>query len=316
MPRTISFAIGAGVLSALLFALVLTSAPEAFLVTPFSMLPLLLIGMSGTATTSAVSAGVGILVFGLFSGGIGWAAIYAATEAVPAYGLSRLALRRRPDVNGRPQFTSAGTLLTAATLYIAVFVIVLHIAFFEGDSGFFLTLKAIIQAGLGATLGRGAAPAEIEQMATEVAVSIPGALASWWLVILLGNLAIAQALLTRWKSLQRPPLWLSRMTLPRWLAGLTAAALLYFFINFLIAPMDSGFLGETFAVIFFIPCFFVGLVCIHYLCRGWPPGPFMLAGVYLILFIVLWPTLIAATILGIAEQWIRLRERLGGPQPV
>jgi len=312
MPRTISFAIGAGVLSALFFALVLTSAPEAFLITPFSMLPLLLIGMSGTATTTALSAIAGIIVFGLISGGIGWAALYAATEAVPAYGLSRLALRRRPDANGRLHYTSAGTLYTVATLYAAAFVIVLHLAFFEADSGFFATLQAIIQAGLGATIGRGAAPAEVQQLAAEIAMGVPGALAGWWLVILLGNLAITQALLTRWKSMQRPPLWLSRMTLPRWLAGLTLAALLYFFI----APSDAGFLGKTFAVILFLPCFFVGLVCIHYLCRGWPPGPFVLAGVYLILFIVLWPTLIAATILGIAEQWIRLRERLGGPQPV
>lgn len=312
MPRTISFAIGAGVLSALFFALVLTSAPEALLITPFSMLPLLLIGMSGTAATGALSAIAGIVVFGLIGGGIGWAALYAATEAVPAYGLSRLALHRRPDANGRLQYTSAGTLYTAATLYAVAFVAVLQFAFFEPDGGFFLTLQALVQLSLGATIGRGVAPAEFQQLVSETAMGVPGVLASWWLVILLGNLAITQALLTRWKSMQRPPLWLSRMTLPRWLAGLSLAALLYFFI----APMDAGFLGKTFAVILFLPCFFVGLVCIHYLCRGWRPGPFVLAGVYLILFIVLWPTLIAATILGIAEQWIRLRERLGGPQPV
>lgn len=312
MPRTISFAIGAGVLSALLFALVLTSRPEAFLVTPFSMLPLLLIGMSGTATTGALSAVAGMIVVGLIGGGLGWAALYAATEAVPAIGLSRLALRQKPDANGRPRFTSAGTLYTAATLYAALFVIVLHLGFFDPNSGFFGTLKAVIQGGLEMTNGNRASPADIERLATEVAMGVPGALAGWWLVILLGNLAIAQALLTRWKSTQRPPLWLSRMTLPRWLAGLGVAALVFS----LIIPDDVGLLGMTFAMVLFVPFFFVGLVCIHYLCRGWPPGPFVLVGVYVVLFIVLWPTLVAATILGIAEQWIRLRERIGGPQPV
>jgi len=312
MPRSISFAIGAGVLSALFFALVLTHEPAAFLVSPFSMLPLLLIGLSGSAATSAVSAGAGILVIGLIGGSIGWAALYAAAEAVPALGLSRLALRRRPDASGRLRFTSAGTLYTTATLYAAAFVVILFLVFSEGESGFFGTMEMLVRDWLTASLAGRAAPIEIQVYAARIAQAMPGALAGWWLVILLGNLSIAQALLTRWKSAQRPPFWLSRMVLPRWLVLLFALALGLG----LLLPEDSGFLGITLAMILFVPFFFVGMVCFHYLCRGWPPGAFVLIGLYFVLFISQWPALVAATILGIAEQWIRLRDRIGGPRPV
>ena len=38
-------------------------------------------------------------------------------------------------------------------------------------------------------------------------------------------------------------------------------------------------------------------------------------GIYLVLIVRVWPALIAA-VLGIAEQWIKLRDRIGGQRPV
>jgi hypothetical protein len=152
----------------------------------------------------------------------------------------------------------------------------------------------------------------LEQYASEIAQAMPGAMAGWWLIILLANLAIAQTLLTRWNRALRPSLWLTRMVPPRWLVLVFGATL----VLGLILPDDAGFLAMTMAMICFVPFFFVGMVCIHYLCKGWPPGPFVLIGIYLVLLFVQWAALLAAAILGIAEQWLRLRERIAGPQPV
>jgi hypothetical protein len=311
MPRTVPIAIGAGILSALVFALFLTGSPLAVLVSPFTMLPLLLIGLSSSLALSGVAAGAGVVVIGLIGGSIGWAALYAAAEAVPALGLSRLALRKRPDASGTPRHLGAGPLFTAAVIYVAALFIVLYLALLGREGGMLGAIQDKIGLGLAAMTQAGSDPEEVAAFAASVAYVVPGFGAAWWLIILLANLAIAQALLTRWGRHQRPALGLARMQLPRWLVVLFALSLAVG----LLAEGDLEFLGWTLSMVFVVPFFFVGMVCIHLLCRGWTPGPFVLIGIYLVLILRGWPALLAA-VLGIAEQWIKLRDRIGGARPV
>ncbi|MGD9538892.1 MAG: DUF2232 domain-containing protein [Alphaproteobacteria bacterium] len=311
MPRTVPIAVGAGVLSALVFALFLTGSPLALLVSPFTMLPLLLVGLSSSLAVSGVAAGVGILVIGLIGGSIGWAALYAAAEAVPALGLSRLALRKRPDASGTPRHLGAGALFTAAVAYMAALFVGLYLTLLGREGGMLGAIQEKIGLSLAAMTQAGSNPEDVAAFAASAAYVVPGFGAAWWLIILLANLAIAQALLTRWGRNQRPPLGLARMELPRWLLALFALCLAVG----LVADGDLEFLGWTLSMIFVVPFFFVGMVCIHLLCRNWMPGPFVLVGIYLVLILRGWPVLLAA-VLGIADQWIKLRDRIGGARPV
>lgn len=311
MPRTVPIAIGAGVLSALIFALFLTGSPLALVVSPFTMLPLLLVGLSNTVLVSGLAAGSGVLVIGLIGGSLSWAALYAAAEAVPALGLSRLALRKRAGPNGAPRFTASGPLFTVAVLYMAALFLVLYVALMGREGGMLGVIGEKIGLGLADMVQQRGSPADVAAFAASAAFIVPGVSAAWWLIILLANLAIAQGLLTRWGRNLRPALELGRMILPRWLVALFGLSV----ILGLVASGDLGFIGWTLGMILVVPFFFIGMVCLHLLCRGWAPGPFVLIGIYLVLILRGWPALIAA-VLGIAEQWIKLRDRIGGQRPV
>ncbi len=311
MPRTFPLAIGAGVLSALIFALFLTGSPLALAVSPFTMLPLLLIGMSSSLLVSGLAATAGVLVIGLIGGSLSWAALYAAAEAVPALGLSRLALRKRTGPSGRPQFTASGPLFTAAVLYMAALFLVLYVALLGREGGMLGLIGEKIGLSLADLVQQRGSNADLAAFAASAAYVVPGFSGAWWLIIVLANLTVAQSLLTRWGCNLRPALELGRMLQPRWLVGLLALVV----ILGLAAEGDLGFIGATLAMILVVPYFFVGMVCLHLLCRGWAPGPFVLIGVYLLLFLRGWPALIAA-ILGLAEQWLKLRDRIGGSRPV
>jgi hypothetical protein len=107
MPRTVPIAIGAGVLSALIFALFLTGSPLAFIISPFTMLPLLLVGLSSSAWVSGVAAVSGVLVMGLIGGALRLAALDAAGRCPPSGRRARL--RRRTDPRAAERFTSAAS---------------------------------------------------------------------------------------------------------------------------------------------------------------------------------------------------------------
>lgn len=310
MPRTIPIAIGAGILSALIFALFLTGSPLALVVSPFTMLPLLLIGLSNSTLISGLAVGSGVLVIGLIGGSVSWAALYAAAEAVPALGLSRLALRKRTGPNGQTRYTGAGPLFTVAMLYMAALFLVLYVTLLGRDGGMVGVIERKIGVGLAEMVERRGSPADLAAFAAAAAYVVPGVSIAWWLIILLANLSVAQGMLTRWGRNLRPALELGRMSLSRWLVP----ALVLAVIVGVIGAGDIGFIGWTLGMILIVPFFFVGMVCMHLLCRGWAPGPFILIGVYLLLILRGWPVLIAA-VLGIAEQWIKLRERIGGRRP-
>jgi hypothetical protein len=58
-----------------------------------------------------------------------------------------------------------------------------------------------------------------------------------------------------------------------------------------------------------IPFFFIGLAVLHSISAAWPGRPILLAGVYLLLILLLWPAAIIA-LLGMTEYWLRIRQRM------
>ncbi|MSO69097.1 MAG: DUF2232 domain-containing protein [Alphaproteobacteria bacterium] len=317
MPRTIPLAIGAGVLSALMFAWFTFDPTLALMISPFTMLPLILIGLSGTALTSGLAAVSAILVVGLVGGSLSVAALYAAAEAIPALGLSRLALRKRVGADGVARFTVAGPLILSAAFYMAALFLVLYVALMGRENGMLGALSGQFSAFLGTLSRPDASPADIATSAETMALLFPGMAAAWWLVIVLLNLSVAERLLAKWGRNLRPALSLGRMYLPRWLVALFGVCSLLG----LVGDGDLSFIGWTLGLIFVVPFMFVGMVCLHALCRNWGPGPLALIGCYLFMIILIVSgygaaPILAVAALGIAEQWIKLRDRIGGPRPV
>ena len=64
-------------------------------------------------------------------------------------------------------------------------------------------------------------------------------------------------------------------------------------------------------LVFSVPYFFMGLAVIHTLSRPWSARTLALAMFYLFLIVFHWPVAVIAA-LGLVEQWVGLRQRIGG----
>lgn len=316
MPRNILPVFGAGILSALILALMLTGSPIALLLAPFTMLPLFLAGLGAGPAMAALAAAVGTsttFLIGIVAGSYILGLMYVIWEALPAFILSRQALARGHGPDAATVWTPAGRIVGLATAYATglLMIFVVWFAFREGGLRGFVEerLTTMFSPAL-EDVPSPEADARLAAFVSEMSYMFPGGLMAWWLIITIVNLGIAQALLAKWGRNLRPTLGLQRMEVPRWIG-------LFMVAGILIGAVASGqisFVGWNVAVICIVPFFYVGLVVLHMLARGWNPGPFFLAGFYLLLLFRGWPALLAAA-LGFADQWAKLRHKLDGAQP-
>lgn len=130
----------------------------------------------------------------------------------------------------------------------------------------------------------------------------------------LGVAAGTQAMLKRANIALRPSPSYIGMVLPRWLAGLLAAALALSWL-----PGAIGSFGLNALVFLSTPFFLLGLTVIHTLSRrSLKPGS-VLSAFYFGLFLVgvliglAIPIMALMVLLGIGEQWLSLRQRLTKP---
>ena len=310
MPARTLLAVGAGIASALLFGTLMTGSPLAIVIMPFSMLPLFLIGLSGGAVPSIIAA-VAATSLVAAMGGLVSAVAYAAAEAVPAVAISGQAVRHRTDRDGRRVWLPVGHLMGYMTGYGALLLVVIFLGFSGFEGGFIGLVERQVTLIFEPMVADGPDAREmLTQFAAQVARLAPGTMAAWWLIITLVSLGIAHSLLRRWGRNLRPTLGLARVETPRWITVALAGGVLLG----LLADGTAGLVGWNLVQVLIVPFVFVGLMVLHMLCRGWGPGPIFLGLFYLVLFVRGWPMFVAAA-LGFAEQWVKLRDKIGGPAP-
>ena len=311
MGRKLVFAVAAGVLSAFVFAPLLSEQMVALLLGPFAMLPLFLAGLGLGVSMQIVSGAVAALISGLLGGYVG-ALTFAATEAVPAILLTQQALARRSGADGQRRWTPIGRLFQIAVAYGAV-MLIFSIVKFSGEPG---GLRGIIEN----MLARSAPPspslsaeasANLQNFFHMVAFWSPVSSSVAWLIFTLANMWLAQWMLTKWKRNLRPALGWRSLEVPRWNMALLAIAILLWVVG----TGDLEYGGFSVAALLIMPYVFVGLVIIHMLTRNWGPGPYFLIGFYLLLVFTRLPALIPAAALGFVDQWARLRDRLAKRAP-
>jgi len=127
-----------------------------------------------------------------------------------------------------------------------------------------------------------------------------------WLVMMILNAALAQALLVKWGKAMRASPDYAATDVPEWASwALVAAAALK-----LLSSGDLEYLAQNLVVILAAPFFFVGLAVAHTLVRRTRMPGASLAVLYTFLMLFTWFAVLVAAI-GFAEQWAKLRERFG-----
>ena len=154
----------------------------------------------------------------------------------------------------------------------------------------------------------------LEVATIRMAPLLAGFLLSIYLLMLIANATIMQGILNRAGLSRRPSPSYVTMELPRWLSGALAAAVVV-----AVLPGTIGILGQNAVLVLSIPFLLLGLTVIHTLSRRTPSPGMVLVAIYFALFLfaalinISLPILALLVLLGIAEQWTSLRQRIAAP---
>ncbi|HTY70722.1 MAG TPA: DUF2232 domain-containing protein [Alphaproteobacteria bacterium] len=308
MPSFALAAAGAGALSAVFHATLLTGSFGALIFAYLAQLPLFLVGLWVGATGAAFAGLVAVAGLAL-AGGFTFAGAYFLINALPAVLMTVLAQLNRPSPEGGVEWLSAGALITAlAGLGVAAFFAFYTLLLGEpgGAEG---VLGRVIGDGVRAFIGNDVDADSLAAMATALARVFPGIVIASWLTMILANAVLAQGLLARFGRNFRPSPAMADIDLPGWLRGAFAIALAGAFM-----PGHAAFVGTNLAVILALAYALAGLGVMHALLRTSPHRGPLLGAAYAFMFVFGWP-LIIAMLLGLAEPWLNLRRRAaGGPR--
>jgi len=302
MQQTVGLAVLAGIVSGGLFLCLLTGVPGMVLLAYFVQLPLMFAGLALGLTASMVAVAAALLINGVIAGVVA-AVIYGLVQALPALIVVRQALLSRqngPAIEWYPpgQLLALITALAALGVGLAFLLVLDHPGGLQGAIEEFL-MAAL--ADLGAVETQAVPPPELSAWM----FLFPGMMATSWLIMIVLNAVLAQALATRLGWNRRPSPDLKSLELPNWLwPALGVAGLIA-----LLGDQGWGFLGRSLLIVFVVPYIFLGLAVIHTLVRRWSHPGWLLAAIYVALVLLGWP-LLAVLLLGFVEDWAHLRRRL------
>ncbi len=276
-------------------------SPLALVLSHLTHLPLFLAGLGIGATGAIFAGGVGTLIVALVAGPYA-ALIFLAFDAVPVAVLCRQALLSRSMPDGTQAWYPGGLLLTwligmAATYFLAVaayFALVhdgIHAAVRAALQGYFDALGDLV-------------PPENAELLLALAPFVPGITASYLMLAIIINGALAQHLLRRSGRNLRPSVVFAEIVLPR--------GLLYLLGGAVVAAYLSGIFGQialTLAFVAALAHFLLGLVVVHAFLRNRPNRGAALVSFYVVLLVLFSPVGLAVVGLGVVEQLVGLRHR-------
>lgn len=313
MTKLLLAAAGAGIVSAILSISVASGSLIGLPLAYLAPLPLFAVGLSLGWRAAFVAAISGSVVLGtLVNPGMG--AVYFLGTGLAPIVLCRLALMWREDAAGQRTWYPPGRLLVWLSGTTAAFFVASLVYFSGEDGGLVGTLERHLMATAdllehGDPNGQvfSATAEAIRQSAPNGARVLPGTLALSWMLSVMLNGILAQAIVRRSERNFRPTPNYGDLELPRSLSYVVAGALALSFL-----PGSLGFAAGTLAAIAIWPYFIMGLVVIHVISRRLTARFMVLAAFYLFLVGLGWPAAVVAGI-GIMDQWTELRRRYGVP---
>lgn len=305
MSRELTFALPAGLASALMLHALAAGLPAGVLTAYLAPLPLFLVGLSAGWRICAVAGAFGAGLSLALETPMG-AAAYVALYAAPAVLMCRLALVSQSDANAADKVWMPTGVLVAvlASVALAAMMAVFAIAP-RGDEG----IEGAVRVLVSQVVDLLAQNASREDKARAIALQVrffPAGLAVAWMIMVSVNALAAQGLLARLGKAARPTPVLADLAVP-------AFALLPLVAGALLAFVDAGaYIGRNVAVVAAAPFFMQGLGVVHALARR-SSRRFAVLAVFYGLFLVtsVWAA-VAVAVLGLVDHLAR--RRLGASQ--
>jgi hypothetical protein len=308
MPYSLLIGLGAGAISAVVFASA-TTGPLLMRMVLFVLTPLALFlaGLGAGPAMAALGGATGtILVYAV--GGPAAALIFAASQALPVFALVYLASLNRVAPSGSREWYPEGRLVIAAALLAGAFA-TLTLIMLGGDAELLRSkLRDLLQQFVTNELPKMPdAPTvsadDIDQAASVALALLPAASAMLTMGSLLFNMWLAGRITLASGRLQRPWPDLPAMTYPSGTPLLLAALVAAGFMTGL-----PGLIARAFAGPMFFAYLLLGLAIVHFITRGSTWRPFALWAMYLLLFVMNSLASLALALLGLADAIWPLRK--------
>jgi hypothetical protein len=312
MIQVLLIGLGSGAVSALLFASLASGKTLAVLLFYLTPLPIFLAGIAWSHVAGLIAALIAAAALGLTLGS--WFVVaFLISIGFPSYVLSYLALLARPTTNGggeRLEWFPPGRLVIAAAL-LAAFATTLSVPAFGWDlETYRATLKATFERVLRANSDIPPnAPlklpglADTEALLDNLVVAMPLAAAALAMITNLANLWLAGRIANAGRRLKRPWPDIASLTFPQ----MTPVAL-FVVIGLSFLPNLIGLVASIFAATLIFAYTILGLCILHASTRTLAMRAPMLAGVWALVLIFIWPSLVLA-ILGLADSFVDFRGR-------
>jgi hypothetical protein len=304
MQRQVLIAAGGGLASALLSLGLLAGGGSFALLAYFAPLPLFAAGLMMGLRTSVIAGAFAVVVLFVL-GGIASAGLYALSIMIPTWIVVYHALSHRFFTGGGTGWYTPGDIVSRLAALGAAVVAVAILAQMGNDGGVEASVRALLVSAI-TPLVPGAEVDQMSSLVDRVAPLFPSFATLSWLLMMLVNAALAQALLTKWGKAMRATPDYAQIELPEWTSWLlvVAAALK------ILSSGDLEYLAQNLVVVLAAPFFFVGLAVVHTLVRRTRFPGAGLAVFYTCLMLFSWFAVLVAAV-GFAEQWARLRDRFG-----
>lgn len=302
MPYRLLIALGAGLISAVVFASA-TTGPLLMRMVLFMLTPLaLFLAGLGLGPTAALIAGAAGATLVLVAGTPLGALVFVASQAVPVFILTYLATLNRQSADGTVEWYPVGRLVVAAALLAGLFS-VLTFFLLGGDIEMLRgmlrdMLKEFVSNELpkmqdAPKLG----PEEIDEAANLAVTLLPSASAISSMCSLVFNLWLAGRITLASGRLQRPWPDIPAMAYPAATPLLLAVSTGLGFLDSMIGMFARGFAGTL-----FFAYVLLGLAVVHYVTRGQSWRIFALWALYAAMLVTNTIASLAIALLGLAEQ--------------
>ena len=304
--------IGAGLVSALLTAVVTKATPLAAVLYLLSPIPVLIVSLGWNHRAGLIAAAVGgaaIAVFLSPLSGLG----FVIVTALPAWWLSYLALLGRPGPDGTTEWYPIGRLLTWIAGTATLTILAAGLISTQGDyAAFHESAREVAQAFVNLQFPQGGRenldPALRNEVVDWIARLTPFLSAQGFTFALTLYLFAAGKIVSVSKRLPRPWPDIAKLRMPRGVGLLLIAALILALLapSSFIGVFGIGLLGALFTAFSF-----QGLAIIHDRTRGRAFRPMLLMGLYVLIFITQGILMVALFLFGLADTVFGFRRPSG-----
>jgi hypothetical protein len=309
----IATGIGAGLVSALLTAVVVKATPLAALLYLLAPIPVLIVSLGWDHRSGLVAAVVGGIAIAAFTASPMSGLAFVIINGLPAWWLAYLALLGRPAADGAMEWYPIGRLLAWVAATAALTMVAAGIITSDGDYGDFLARsRQIAETFVGLFLDlpeQGGANQEREAVIDNLARAIPALSTFGFTLFLASYLWLAAKVVAASKRLPRPWPPMPELAMPRSVLMAVLLALVMVQFGGFISALGYALLGA-----FFMAFTFQGLARIHDRTRGKQGRAFLLAGLYVLLLLTQGIMVVALSLFGLVDTIFGFR-RIGGGRP-